>query len=420
MWHRVLGSGILTLTFVTGAAAQTTTLTADEAIRLALQQNPTVTAAQARLEAATAGVRGARAPFNLQGEVTPGVGFTNGNALLSQEFDLGGRRAAQTQAAQGQRAAAEAELALARLQVATQARASYFDLTRAQAVERAAAEAAALARQVRDAVRRRVDLGEAPAVQLTRGEIEVGRAEQEVARAQGDVRARLATLNVLLGRAPETAVTPTEVLTLPAVPPGAQELAERALRQRPELAAGRGLLEARRGQVEVARAQRRPALFAEVASDIWSLDRDPFQTRNLGLQARVSFPLFDRGRLRAEVDRAQAGVREQEAELAVAARTVNTEVQQAAAALTAAREVALNYQQTILPRSEDLLRATRAGFETGLSSFLDVLEAQRVHRQTQTEYLNALYEAVRARTALERAVGGAPGSETPAERRSNP
>jgi cobalt-zinc-cadmium efflux system outer membrane protein len=390
-------------------AAPAEGLSAEEAVRLALERDPSVTAAQSRLEAATAGVRGARAPFNLQGELAPGVGFTNGNALLSQPLDVGGRRSAAARAATGFHAAARAELDLARLQAADGARTAYYDLVRARAVKGTAAPAADLARQIRDAVRRRVEIGEAPQVQAMRADIEVARAEQEVTRAQGEVRGRLVALNLLLERPAEAALIPSDQLALPDMPVGPTELVEQARRQRPELAVVRGLIEARRGEVTVARAQGRPELFAEVASDVWSLDRNPFNSRNLGFQARLSFPLFDRGRLRAGVDRAEAGVREQEAELATATRTLGIEVQQAAAELAATRGVALVYQTTILPRSQELLQATRAGFETGLTSFLDVLEAQRVARLTQTEYLTALFQATRARIALDRALGAVPG-----------
>jgi multidrug efflux system outer membrane protein len=254
-------------------------------------------------------------------------------------------------------------------------------------------------------VRRRVEIGEAPLVQATRADIEVARAEQEGARARGEVRGRLAAVNLLLGRAADAALLPSEALTVPEALPAPSELVAQAQRLRPELAVVRGLLEARRGEVAVARAGRRPELFAELASDAWSLDRDPFNGRNFGVQARLSFPLFDRGRLRAGVDRAQAGVREQEAELAATSRTLGIEIQRAAAELSAAREVALNYQTAILPRTQELLAATRAGFDAGLTSFLEVLEAQRLARQTQTEYLNSLFEATRARIALDRALG---------------
>jgi outer membrane protein, heavy metal efflux system len=389
-----------------------TSLTAEEAVRLALEHSPVVTAARSRLEASTAGARGAQAPFNMLAELAPGVGFTNGNPLLSQQIDIGGQRPAQARAAVGLRSAAQAELDLARLQVAAGARAAYFDLVRARAVETAALDAAALARRIQDAVRRRVEIGEAPMVQLTRAEIEVARVEQDVARAQGDTRGRLTTLNLLLGRPAEAPLGPSDALAIPETPAGTAKLVEQAQRYRPELAVMRGLVEARRGDLAIARAQRRPQLFAELASDNWSLDRDPLNSRNLGFQARLIFPLFDRGRLQAGVERAEAGVREQEAELIASRRALDIEVQRAAAELAAAREVALNYQNTILPRAQDLLRATQAGFDIGLTSFLEVLEAQRLARQTQTEYLNALFDATRARIALERALGIVPGLPT--------
>lgn len=96
------------------------------------------------------------------------------------------------------------------------------------------------------------------------------------------------------------------------------------------------------------------------------------------------------------------------------------EIERAAAELAAAREVALGYQATVLPRTQELLQATRAGFDSGLTSFLEVLEAQRLARLTQTEYLNALFEATRARIALDRALGAVPGLAPTAPAPSSP
>ena len=384
-------------------------LSADATVRLALAQSPAVRAAQSRLEAATAGLRGARAPHGLQVELAPGVGFTNGNSLLALPLDIAGLRPAQVRVAGGEREAAAASLHQARLQAAAEARVAFFDLARARAAESAATEAADLARQVQEIVRRRVELGEAPAVQATRARIEVARAEQEAVRARGEARGRLGALNLLLGRAPQAATILSEGLTLPAVPASTARLRERALQQRPDLAALRALVAARQGDVAVARARRRPTLSAELASDIWSLDRgDPFQSRDLGFQARLTFPLFEQTRLGADVDRASALARAQEADLAAGLRAVEVEIERAQADADAAREVALGYQQAILPQTEELLTATRSGFASGLVSFAEVLDAQRVVRQTRTEYLSALYEAVRAAAALDVAVGNLP------------
>ncbi len=383
--------------------------TATDAVRLALAQSPTVAAARSRLDRATAALRGARAPFNPIVELAPGLGFTNGGAALSQRLDIGGQRTAEARLATGQLVAAAAEIDLVQLRVATAVRSAYFDTVRARAAEAAALESVALARQIRDAVEKRVQIGEAPRVQATRAEIEVARAEQELIRAGSDTQSRAVTLNLLLGRPPSTPVAPSEGLAISAAPDPPEILLARALTCRPELAIGSALVAARRGEVDVARAQRRPVLTVELAADTWSLDRDRFRSGNLGFQARLAFPLLDRGRLRADVDGARSEVRAQEADLQVLRREIVLEVEAAAADLKAAREIALNYQLTIIPRTQDLLRSTRAGFDVGLTSFLDVLDAQRVVRQTQVEYLTALFDAVRARAALDQAVGTVPG-----------
>jgi len=178
---------------------------------------------------------------------------------------------------------------------------------------------------------------------------------------------------------------------------------------RADLQQARAKIEAQRGAVDVARAQSRPDLFAEIASDTWSIDRNPWQSRNLGLQMRLTFPLIDGGSHRAAVDRAREQVNEQAADYEALKRTISEEVARAAAELTSARKIVLNYQQAILPRTEELLRTSRSGFETGLTSFVDVLDAQRVYRQTQTELQTALFDAIRLQIVLERVLGTVPG-----------
>ena len=384
-------------------------LTAEDAVRRALAASPAVRAAQSRVEAAEASLRAARAPYGVTAEAAPGVGFTNGNAALSHRIDIAGRRAAAKAAAEGELTAARAGLDSARLQEAAETRTAYFDLVRARAVESVAREAARIVLQFRDLVRRRVEIGEAPAVQATRAEIEAARAEQDAVRAAGESRGSEAALNVRLGNPPETPLRVSDAFPQPDSRTAAQ-LAAEALRRRPDIAHARGLIAARRGEVLVARTQGRPDLFAEVATDVWSVDRrENWNSRNVGLQARISFPLIDGGALRGNVQRAEAVVREQEASLAALTREITIEVKRAYAEARAANEVVLNYQRTILPRTEDLLRAIRAGFETGLSSFLEVLEAQRAARQTQAEYQSALFSAVRSRIQLERATAAIPG-----------
>lgn len=406
-------------------------LSALDATRAAVERSPSVVAAEQRLDAAEASLRGAGAPFTSRAEIAPGVGFTNGNSLVSQQLDICGLRAAARKRAEGERDAARAEVALARLRAATEARAAYFDLARARLAQASAEELVRLAEQLRAGVRRRVDLGEAPAVQATRADIEVARAEQEVVRSRTDAEARLTVLNLFLGRRRDEPVVLTDALALPVAAPPTEGLIATALKTRPDVVAALALVASRRGGVEVARAQGRPLLFADLTADLWSLDRSSWDRRTssgnlplVGVQARVSFPLGRDPVQRADVERARAAVAEQEAEVEAIRRAIAIEIERAVTALTATREIAARYQSDILPKAEELVRATRTGYDSGLSTFLDVLDAQRVLRQTQVEYQTALYDAVRARATLDTSLGVieglAPASVTPANTKVTP
>jgi outer membrane protein TolC len=374
-----------------------------EAVRRGLASSPSIQAAQERVAAARAAVSRARAGFNPEVELAPGLGFTNGNNLLSQRFDIGGVRAAQTAVAQ-----AELESALADLQAATQTRAAeissaYYNLVRSRAEAAVVSSSADLAARLVDLVKKRVQIGEAAEVQATRAEIEALRVQQELVRARGSVETRLAVLRALLGDESLTVEAIPLELPAPSAAPTVSEVLTQALANRADISHARSLIAAARAEVGLARANRKPTLHAGVAADIWSLDRNPFQSQNFGLQAFLSFPLFDRGSLRAEDQRNQALVRAAEAELAAAERTVRLEVTRSLGELAARRTVADNYRTQILPAADRLVKISIAGYEAGLTTLIDVLDAQRTARVTQTEYLSALYEAALAELELRRA-----------------
>ena len=388
-----------------------------QALQEAVGQSPDVTAARQRLAGTQAGLRGARALPNPQVELAPAIGFADEAALLSQELDLAGRRRLRTRVARGELGAAQAELRLAVLNVATEVRTAYFDLVRARRVEETATQSRDLALTIRDGVRTRVELGLAPRGDVVRAGLELARAEQDVVRSGSETEARRVALNALLGRAARTVTLPTDVLAYQGLPADLDEIVAQATETRPEVQAAEQTLLSRRAQVDLARAQRRPEVTAELPFGRWSLTeafRDPIKAGDFGLQVHVRFPLFDRGTLRAEVGRARAGVAEQQALVAAARRSSVSQIQQAAALLTGAIRVTENYRTAVLPQAEEALQIARNGYTQGFTSFLEVLEAQRAYRQVQVEYLTALYDAARGQATLDRALGVVPGVTLPA------
>jgi outer membrane protein TolC len=67
----------------------------------AVESSPAVLASRSRLDAAQSWQRSASSPFNPQLELSPGVGYTNGNLALSQRFDLSGQRRGAGRACRG-------------------------------------------------------------------------------------------------------------------------------------------------------------------------------------------------------------------------------------------------------------------------------------------------------------------------------
>jgi outer membrane protein, heavy metal efflux system len=367
----------------------------------AVESSPAVLASRSRLDAAQSWQRSASSPFNPQLELSPGVGYTNGNLALSQRFDLSGQRAATARAASAEALAALAEVQAARNDAAHAFR-SDFALWLAA---REKADAASLGESQADAtlraVTRRVEVGEAPAVHATQAEIELQRARHAAVLARAQLDAALAALTAWLGsRSPSDWEAVGWTLAVPDGDPVAL-----ALSSRPEVTMAEAGVKAAEARQAVTQRASRPDLVAGLAADTWSLDRRPFQRDNVGFQVMLSLPLLDLGRQRFAERAADAERAASEAKLAAVTRQAALEAAVASAELRAAQAVARSYATEVRPKAEQTLAAIQAGFESGLTTFLEVLEAQRTLTAVRLEEVEAVLSARLAQSALVRAMG---------------
>ncbi|MDH5699068.1 MAG: TolC family protein, partial [Nitrospirota bacterium] len=79
--------------------------------------------------------------------------------------------------------------------------------------------------------------------------------------------------------------------------------------------------------------------------------------------------------------------------------------QQVQLSQAAAAQIA-TYEKGLLNQAQEALRIAQVSFKFGEASLLDVLDAQRVLRQTQVDYAQAKYDLSIALTELERVTGG--------------
>jgi multidrug efflux system outer membrane protein len=327
---------------------------------------------------------------------------------LSYELDFWGRVRSQRKAALSQYFATAADLQTARISVISQAISTYFEVAALQ-------RQVALGRQTVDLLRQRLAITEdryarglTPSFQLftVRQTLETARAEQPQLESQlFDARSRLSTL---LGRFAGTGLLPDSIapsLELAPVPAG---LPADLLMQRPDVRAGALRLEAARQQIGAARAEMLPSLSltgtgGTQSSSLASLvDIDQ---RFANFAAQLTAPLFQGGRLRANIDAAEARYKQQ---AAAYESTVLTAFREVKASL-----VAYDKQRQRLRTIQDQVASARATFQTqrdryerGIGDVLALLDAERGLVQAQTRLAAARLAAVNARLALHRALGG--------------
>lgn len=405
MIHKSLISATLFLPAVCGQAQSDTLVS--ELVEKAVASSPRVASRRLQVQEAVSIAEAFGRPQNLQLEAAPGVGFTNSNFLLGQPLDLFGQRAARAR-----RARAEANIARARLRqtefaVAAEMLAAYAKFLAATENASNAEADMKVAAATLEAIRRRIEIGEAPALQQTRAEIELRRSEQALAIARSDLEEAVATVNSALGRPSDAGIPQAKWIRAGDV----VELMEGAVSRVPDVLAAIASIEAAKAAEAEAARRGQPAVFAGLAADIWSTDRYPTERGSVGLQISISMPLADWGENRLARRAAESARKAEEASLKDAERRAALEVQASASRLQAAKQVAESYEQGIVPKAVTMLQAMQSGLESGLSSFLETLEAQRTLAQLRREASDALLQLRLAEVRFFVATAHIPGFE---------
>lgn len=428
--------------------------TIDEAVRVATENNPRITAAVRDVGAASSGVRSARALTNPNAFFAPGITSISGTGeefLIQQPLEINGTRRARAGVAQAQLRASKAQAVLSLRDVVFTAKSSYYELARAREQALVARESLQVAQEFDRIARRQVEEGARPGIDLAQTGLEVSRAERQVTLADGQVTAALAALNTALGRDPATPIdtlTPLSALPLvttglsvppspapepnapapapnnpvgqqPTPPTGAVDLGtapllSQALTQRSEIQAGLATGEQLRQEARLARAEGRPDLVPQFRIGYFTRGLQSAQEGNgAGIGLALTLPLFDYGSRRNRIRQADQAASAQDARVIALQNEVRQQVTQALARQRASESVVRTYQGGALEQARRLLEGSRVGFREGRTSIVSLLEAQRSFRAVQNEYVNALADAAIARAEVEQATGAIPASVLP-------
>lgn len=421
-------SALLTIVvFIAGAAqAQTpqptaTAITLEQLEQLALQNNPTGTAAAASVDAARGRTRQAGAFPN------PVVGYSGEEIragdldrrgehgfFVEQTIPLGGKLRLSQNVFQRTIEQAEAVRDLQRLRILSSVRQAYYSVLLTERRIEVQDRLAALASEAVGVTAQLFNVGAADRPDYLEIEIESRRMQLQLNRSKNERFARRAQLAALTG-VRDVADRPLAGSIDTAIPNLERDQVVRLLlEQSPELRAARADLERTRAVTARARRETYPDLFLRGGS-AYNREHGEDTGRPIGwegtLEVGVRVPLFNRNAggiaaALAEETRAQAEVTR--LELSLQSRTAS----QFASYLTALRESEA-YRSEILPRAEEAYRLYLARYREMAAAYPQVLVAQRTFFELSSEYLETLNEAWRAALQLQGFLAG-DGLDAPA------
>lgn len=318
--------------------------------------------------------------------------------LLSQPLELGGKRQARVQAAQRERDSASAQLGARQSEIRADVIDGWFAVLAAQEQSRLAQEASELAQRAAAATGRRVVAGKVSPVEETRAKVAASSVQLDLLRARSALAIARKKLAAMWGNpAPRFERAEGDLDTLPSLPD--QALLHHRLAQAPAMALARSELGKREALAKVELTRRVP----DVTINIGSKRSEELGRSQAMFGISVPLPLFDRNQ--GSVLETARRVDKARDEMASTALRLDAELAQARENFDLARQQALALRSEILPGAQSAYDAASTGFEYGKFGFLDVLDAQRTLLEAKSQYLNALAEAHRARSAIGRILG---------------
>lgn len=372
--------------FFIGAAARAASL--DEWIDTALAKNPQLGAARQKWESMRQRVPQARAfedpmiGVDVERDSTRFDDFHDNEWMLSQKLPWFGKRGAK-----GSVAELEAEVAgFQYLELMRSIRArvigAHWDLWLAQQARKITAENTQLLEQFTAVAQSRYETGQGIQADLLRARVELAKMTNDVITMEREAELAQAAVNHLLAAEPNT---PRAVATPPPLP--ALELSLEQMQQRARaycciLMSFLRAWEAREAAVRVARLESAPDIEFRVEARQFN-GRNGIQEYDTGIS--LNFPWLWRGKYRAMVNEAKADLEMAEADFDEEVNMTMLEIKELHTALDTARRLIDLYDKEVLPQAEQLVESTRAAYETGRATFLELIEAQKAWRDARLD-----------------------------------
>lgn len=331
---------------------------------------------------------------------------------ISYELDLWGRLSSAARAARADLLATEAARDTVRIALTSEIVKAYFGLVAFDSQIASTRKSLDLRQENLRLQTVRASAGLINDFALRQLEAEVSAAQAQLPALEQRRLAQELALGVLLGRNPGaligTRIVQNTTTAMPATPVIPQGLPSELLLRRPDIAESEQRLIAAHARIEAARAALFPrisltAFLGSESADLGSLFSGPARIWSLGYA--LTQPIFQAGRLSGQIEAVKA--REQQTLIQYQQTVQNAfrETQEALSAQTRAREI-VNAESARTAALSEALRLARIRYENGITSQLELLDAERNLLNAELNRADALRAQRAAVADVVRALGG--------------
>jgi len=252
----------------------------------------------------------------------------------------------------------------------------------------------------------RKEAGTNARIDVTRTLVELQGQQQRLNALESDLRKQKLALARLIGLPLDRELILSEQLAFNPPPvPDAAGAVQQAFQKRWDLQAAASQVHAAEIVVSAARAERLPS--ASINADYGVLGPSPVTNHGIySVVGSLNVPIYQGGRVKADIEQAQATLHQRQAELADQRGRVEQDVRTALIELeTAIGEVRLAENNRGF--ANETLREARDRFNAGVATTVEVVQAQEQVASAESDYISGLFAFDLARLALSRAMGEA-------------
>ncbi|MGZ5620945.1 MAG: TolC family protein [Methylobacter sp.] len=385
-----------------GLAAQTLTLA--QVLSLLETYNPSLANANARQDLAQAALVTSRAYPNPELEVGGGSstgigqGALNGpneQIFISQALDLPFVREARRKVAEAGITSADEANRHVWLTVRSQVRLAFYEILRRQAELQISKDNEQLLTQIRDRIKLKVEVGEAPRYEQVKSEAEVLNAQKLRESAETRVDDAKSALRMMFGPALPHQYEPEGDLPAPLTSlPSLENLREEVLNKQPILQQFRAEIEKASARVKLEQNLRYPQPTLKAGAE-----RDP-GLEQWRINIIVPLPLWNQRQ--GPIGEAEAELRQAEALASQQEFSVIRELENAYNRYRIAQRQVETFDAGLLKQAETVLKVAESAYRLGERGIIDYLDAQRTYRSVRSDYLNARFDRQAALIDLDR------------------